>query len=100
MIEIKEVLEEAAREVLDARTASDHDGMRETLRRAAERVRALAAKYEGDIVAEGKPYMFSVWQAFPLYRAKEKGPLQAFLDAGRKAGITHLGDLTDQEPTK
>jgi hypothetical protein len=30
--------------------------------------------------------------------AKEKGPLQTFLDAGRDAGITHLGSLTEQEP--
>jgi hypothetical protein len=95
MIEIKEVLEEAAR-VCDS--VSHENPM--TASDCAEAIRALAAKYEGDIVAEGKPYMFSVWQAFPLYRAKEKGPLQAFLDAGRKAGITHLGDLTDQEPTK
>jgi len=63
MITISEVIEEAAREIeglcdpLDSETA-----------RCAAAIRALAAQYEGCIVAEGEPYCYMERET--LYRAK------------------------------
>jgi len=64
MIPISEVLEEAAREAdaFDDRFGGDD------ARHIARAIRALAAKYEGCIVAEGSPVRTPIG---PLYRAKE-----------------------------
>jgi hypothetical protein len=70
MIEIKEVLEEAAR-VCDS--VSHENPM--TASDCAAAIRALAAKYEGCIVAEGAEIVDEWWiapnKAVPLYRAME-----------------------------
>jgi len=65
-IPISEVLEEAAREC-----ESLYEPQRGEARSCAEAIRALAAKYEGCIVAEGEPLIMSHYQIAPLYRAKE-----------------------------
>jgi len=80
MITIAEVIEQCARVAIKAGdTAADMYGVGAecitTAELAAEAIRALAAKYEGCIVAEGKPVLFAVsWQSqdqSSLYRAKE-----------------------------
>jgi hypothetical protein len=105
MITIAEVIEQCAK-------ACEEMGR-------AYAVRTLKQRYAGCIVAEGESLGdASLFRGHlvncdidadklplngkpvSLYRAKEKGPLQTFLDAGREAGITHLGDLMEQEPTK
>jgi hypothetical protein len=92
MIEIKEVLEEAAR-VCDESASDlwktyklgDEDGRgrgsdyvqggSDTAHLLAEAIRALAAKWDGCIVAEGAEIVDEWWiapnKAVPLYRAKE-----------------------------
>jgi hypothetical protein len=67
MIPISEVLEEAAR-VCDS--VNNHDNPM-TASDCAAAIRALAAKYEGCIVAEGGPLIMSHFQIAPFYRAKE-----------------------------
>ena len=69
MITIAEVIEQCA--LRGGATAMGGAGWVEV----AETIRALAAQYEGCIVAEGKPVLFAVpWQGqdhLSLYRAKE-----------------------------
>jgi hypothetical protein len=73
MIHISEVLEEAAREADYKSKVLDYAdlwavGYAEACENIAESIRALAAKYEGCIVAEGSPVRTPIG---PLYRAKE-----------------------------
>jgi hypothetical protein len=84
MITISEVIEQRAREC-DKRAKRDFPWASENSDRyhaqadwaeqCAKDIRALAAQYEGCIVAEGKPVLFAVpWQSqdhLSLYRAKE-----------------------------
>jgi hypothetical protein len=73
MITIAEVIEEAAQEVRAECIGFADDDMQ--LNRIIAAIRALAAQYEGCIVAEGKPVLFAVpWQSqdqSSLYRAKQ-----------------------------
>jgi hypothetical protein len=66
MIPISEVLEEAAR-VCDSVTPENPM----TASDCAEAIRALAAKYEGCIVADRHPSTIVPGIDVPLYRAKE-----------------------------
>jgi hypothetical protein len=77
MIKVNEVIEACAREVEAMRPAGGRawdetqSACFSALTDAAAAIRALAAKYEGCIVAEDKAFYFSECQRFPLYRAKE-----------------------------
>lgn len=76
-IPISEVLEEAAREcdkLHDALLQSPgefSDGSRIAALQIADEIRALAAKYEGCIVADRHPSTIVPGIDVPLYRAKE-----------------------------
>jgi len=67
MITIEEVIEQCAEEFIsDYRAGCDCDNCQAE----AERIRALAAQYEGCIVADGEPYCYMERET--LYRAKER----------------------------